>query len=111
MAEAQNESIVNLDDTGDFEYAVLKAPVPVIVDLWAPWCGPCQVQGPILEQFARVYADRVRVVKINIDRHPELAKRFRVHAIPTLLVFKDGNQTERLVGIHSIEDLKKSAAL
>ena len=75
-----------------------KAAVPVLVDLWAPWCGPCLIVGPILEQLAAEYSGRLKVVKVNVDENPRLAQQFQATSIPTLVVLKDGKQVDRVVG-------------
>ena len=85
--------------------------LPVVVDFWAPWCGPCRSQAPILEQFANKYAGKVKVCKVNTDQNPELCKAFGIMSIPTLMVFKGGEVTERAVGVQSIDNLAKMAKL
>ncbi|MCD6182676.1 MAG: thioredoxin [Candidatus Cloacimonetes bacterium] len=82
-----------------FEQDVLKADTPVLADLWAPWCGPCIALGPTIEELAKDYEGKVKVVKINIDEHPELATRYSVMSIPTLLVFNKGEVVEQLIGL------------
>jgi thioredoxin 2 len=74
------------------------AAVAVLVDLWAPWCGPCRVVGPILEQLAAEYAGRLKVVKVNVDENPQLAQQFDARSIPTLIVLRDGRVVDRIVG-------------
>lgn len=83
------------DATFDVE---ADASVAVLVDLWAPWCGPCRFVGPILEQLAAEYAGRLKVVKVNVDENPRLAARFDARSIPTLLVLRDGRVVDRIVG-------------
>lgn len=85
---------------------ILQSPVPVLVDFWAPWCGPCRVQLPIVDEIGRSEAGRARVVKINVDEQPELAMRFGVTSIPTLLVFSKGQVRERYVGVQSAVTLR-----
>ena len=91
-----------------FDAEVLNSEVPVLVDFWAPWCGPCRMLAPVVEEIAREYEGKVRVAKINTDEHPTAASRFRISAIPTLLVFKGGKVVEQLVGVHSKSDIKKT---
>jgi thioredoxin 2 len=90
------------DDTFDQEAA---ASVMVLVDLWAPWCGPCRMVAPILEQLSREYAGRIKVVKVNVDENPLLQQRFRAMSIPTLIVMRDGRVVDRIVGALPKSDL------
>jgi thioredoxin 2 len=82
----------------DFAEKVERSPVPVLVDMWAPWCGPCRMIAPIIEQLANELAGRVRVAKLNTDENPRTQARFGVRSVPTLLVLKDGREVDRLVG-------------
>jgi len=81
-----------------FEADVLKSSKPVLVDYWAEWCGPCRMIGPIIEESAARYADRLTVVKLNIDEHPAIATRYHVRGIPTLMLFKNGEPAATHVG-------------
>jgi len=83
------------DDTFDLE---AKAAPAVVVDLWAPWCGPCRIVGPILEDLSREYAGRLKVVKVNVDDNPVTAQRFQAFSIPTMVVMKNGRVVDRIVG-------------
>ena len=74
------------------------SPVPVLVDFWAEWCGPCRVVGPSLEQLARDHAGRIKLVKVDVDRNPAVSGRFRVQSIPTMLLFKDGQVVDTMIG-------------
>jgi thioredoxin 2 len=87
-------------DAGDNDFAkvVEGSKVPVIVDLWAPWCGPCRMVSPALENLARTFAGRVKLVKVNVDQAPGLARRFQAQSIPTLLVMRDGQVVDRQIG-------------
>lgn len=94
------------DDTFDKE--VLSSAQPVLVDFWAPWCGPCRMLGPIVEELAKEYAGKVKVTKLNTDDNPNAATRFNISAIPTMLFFKNGKVEHQLVGVHSKADIKKT---
>ena len=98
------ENIVELTDD-NFEAEVKQSEVPVLVDFWAPWCGPCKMLGPILDELAGEFEGRVKIGKVNIDEHQNVAGQFGVSSIPTLLVFKGGEVCEQHVG------LKPKAAL
>jgi thioredoxin 1 len=89
-----------------FDGDVLKSEKPVLVDLWAPWCGPCRALGPVVGELAEDYAGRVVVGKLNTDENPLTAEALRVAAIPTLLFFKNGALVDRLVGVQSKAAIK-----
>lgn len=91
--------------------AEINYELPVVVDFWAPWCGPCRSQTPILEQFAQKYDGKVKVCKVNTDTNPELANKFGIMSIPTIMVFKGGEISARAVGVQSIDNLAKLAQL
>jgi thioredoxin 1 len=91
------DGIVTLT-TSTFDETVGGASTPVVVDLWAEWCGPCKMIAPILAEIATEQAGRVTIAKLNVDDHPEIAQRYGVMSIPTLLVFKDGDVVKKLVG-------------
>lgn len=82
----------------NFAAEVEHWPLPVLLDLWAPWCGPCRTIAPALEQLAREMAGRVRIAKLNVDDHPTTAGRFRVEGIPTMIILSAGREIERIVG-------------
>lgn len=88
-------------DAANFESEVIQSKQPVLVDFWAEWCGPCKALGPILEEIAQEQQGRVKVVKVNVEASPELAARFAVQAIPTLLVFAGGDLRDQSVGLAS----------
>jgi len=88
---------ITLND-GNFENEVIKSDVPVIVDFWAAWCGPCRMIAPVLDELAETYAGKVKIGKVNVDENRELAGRYRVMSIPTILMIKDGEVVNQQVG-------------
>ena len=93
-------------DSSTFESAISDASVPVVVDFWAPWCGPCKAIAPILEELAEELGDSVKICKVNVDNNSEIAGKFEIRAIPTILIFKSGAVAETVVGLTSKDDLK-----
>ena len=94
-------------DEANFEKELKVDALPFLVDFWAEWCGPCQMMGPILEQLAREFEGRARIGKVNVDENPSLAGKFGIMGIPTLVLFEEGQEKERLVGVVPKEQLVK----
>jgi thioredoxin 1 len=102
---AKDESLVQFTDA-NFEQEVLKSEQPVLVDFWAPWCGPCRAVGPVVEDLAEAYKGRVKVGKINIDDNPKTATAYGVMSIPTLILFNKGDIMDKLIGLSPKERLE-----
>ncbi|MEM7093521.1 MAG: thioredoxin [Actinomycetota bacterium] len=109
-----SDNIKNLTQE-NFDEEVIAADQPVLVDFWAEWCGPCKMIAPILDEIADEHGDKLTIAKVNVDEANELALRFNVMSIPTLLVFKDGDVAKRMVGASGksklVEDLTEIGAL
>lgn len=91
---------------GNFETEVLKSDKPVLVDFWAEWCGPCRALGPKLEEISDEIGESVKIVKLNIDENPDAPKKYGVRGIPTMILFKSGNEVEQIVGNQPKENIK-----
>jgi thioredoxin 1 len=92
----------------NFDAEVLKASLPVIVDFWAPWCGPCKIIGPIIEELAKQYEGKVKVGKLNVDENPDTAAQFGVMSIPTVFIFKNGQPVKSMVGAQGKENYQRA---
>lgn len=104
-----NEHVVTLSSS-NFEQEVGKSTTPVLVDFWAEWCGPCKMIAPVLDEIAEEKAGKVKIGKVNVDENQELAAKYGIRAIPTLLLFKGGQVQEQMVGMIGKKDLEKKLA-
>lgn len=91
------DNITHVTDA-NFEQEVMKAPTPVLIDFWAPWCGPCRAIAPIVDELAGEYAGRLKVVKVNVDDNPQTPSRFGVRGIPNLVIVKGGEVKQQIIG-------------
>jgi thioredoxin 1 len=99
-----SEKILELNEAS-FEDAISSGEAPVVVDFWAPWCGPCKAIAPILEEIAEEQGDKVKICKVNVDEESGIAGKYSIRAIPTLLIFNGGEMVEQVVGLNSKDDL------
>lgn len=100
-----SEKITELDSS-NFDSTLSSSSTPIVVDFWAPWCGPCKAVAPILNELAEELGDAVQICKVNIDNNSEVASKYEIRAIPTILIFKDGQIVDTIVGLIEKEDLK-----
>lgn len=98
-------AILNITNQAEFEDKVLKSTQPVVVDFWAPWCGPCKMVAPELEAVAEAYTGKAVVAKVNIDEQPQIAGQYNVMGIPTMVVLKAGREVNRIVGFRPRKDI------
>ncbi|GHP04854.1 hypothetical protein PPROV_000360600 [Pycnococcus provasolii] len=97
-AEDTQTSAANVVTDATFEELVLKSPVPVLVDFWAPWCGPCRMIAPLIDEISNEYGDKLRALKLNTDESPSVATEYGIRSIPTVMIFKDGAKLDTVIG-------------
>jgi len=102
-----SEYIEEVND-GNFDQLVLQSNRPVLVDFWAQWCGPCRMLAPIVESLAKQYAGAAQVVKLNVDDNPSAVQRYRIQAIPTLVLFQNGEEKDRMIGVTTKEAIART---
>ncbi len=93
-----------------FKTEVADSTMPVLVDFWAPWCGPCKMVAPVLDELAREYEGKLKIVKLNVDQNQQVAAQFGISSIPTLIMFKNGKEAGKMIGFQSKDALKKMIA-
>ncbi|QTA84536.1 thioredoxin [Desulfonema magnum] len=101
------EGVVEINDSS-FDKEVLEAGIPVVVDFWAPWCGPCKAIGPMVEELAADFGDKIKFAKCNVDDNPVSPGKYEIRAIPTLIFFKDGKDVEKITGMVAKSKLEDS---
>ena len=96
--EKETKQYVSQVTDSSFDKDVLDSDIPVLVDFWAPWCGPCRMVAPVVSEIAQQFKDKVKVVKLNTDENPEVASQYGIRSIPTLMIFKEGQRVDMVVG-------------
>jgi thioredoxin 1 len=100
------ENIINLDNN-NFKKEVLESTKPILVDFWATWCGPCKAIAPVIDELSKEYNGKIGFTKLNVDESPQIASQYGVMSIPTIIIFKNGQPDQQVIGYKSKNDLKK----
>ena len=98
--------MIDLNDQ-NFDQEVLEANLPVLVDFWAPWCSPCLIAGPVIEELVKEYEGKIKVGKLNVDENPRISKEYGIMSIPTVIIFDGGKEVKRQIGFPGKEEYKK----
>jgi thioredoxin 1 len=101
------EGVMNIED-GNFDSEVLQSDIPVLVDFWAPWCGPCKAISPVVQDLAGTFGDKIKFTKCNVDDNPVTPGKYGIKAIPTLILFKEGNVVEQITGMVAKSKLEEA---
>jgi thioredoxin 1 len=101
-----SKNLIHLDHS-NFEKEINDSKAPLVIDFWAPWCGPCRMMGPVFEELSSEYSGKLKFAKLNTEEHPELAEKFDIRGIPTLVLVKKGREMNRLVGFRQKEELRE----
>tara|TARA_B100000683_G_scaffold275837_1_gene327839 strand:+ start:1490 stop:1843 length:354 start_codon:yes stop_codon:yes gene_type:complete len=103
----KENQMANQITDGNFEQEVIQSEVPVLIDFWAPWCGPCRAMGPVIDELSEEYAGQVKIVKMNVDENSATPGKYGIRAIPTLILFKDGEVVDQSTGAVSKSSIKE----
>ena len=98
-------------DSNNFDEVVLESEIPVLVDFYADWCGPCKMVSPILDEISREFERKIRIAKVNVDDNPDLAARYKIMSIPNMILFENGSKKENIIGARSKDDIIKFLGL
>ena len=101
-----SENVIEVVDS-EFDEEVIQSELPVLIDFWAPWCGPCRALAPVIDEISKDYEGRVKVGKVNVDENPEITMKFSIRSIPTLIAFKNGEVSDQIIGAVPKSEIEK----